>query len=182
MWKRFLFLLQLCWRMAPCRSRTRRLVPQNPRRNRSVSNSGLRKNRNQSTWTHSKLKNIKAETIGDAMSKGKNWRDLSDDFNKLMWKCFMEQNLERSKCEKGRSGRYTWQRKAKPKQNAKYRYGSKTTVPDGTNAVKKVVVSATTITPWQAMTFWNPPWPHGRGAALLHKRAPSSWMNSELSW
>ena len=87
--------------MAPRRSRTRRLVPQNPRRNRSVSNSGLQKNRNQSTWTHSKLKNIKAETIGDAMSKGKNWRDLSDDFNKLMRKCFMEQNLEGSKIWKG---------------------------------------------------------------------------------
>jgi len=49
----------------------------------------------------------------------------------------MEQNLERSKCEKGRSGRYTWQRNAKPKQNAKYRYGSKTTVPERTDAVKK---------------------------------------------
>ena len=107
------------------------------------------------TKAHERFEKYKgAETIGDAMSKGANWQDLSGDFEKTFLKMphFMEQDLEGSQSVKRAAPEGT------PDKEAQSRSKMPSTdmvpralVPERSDAVTKVEMSAATISALQAM-------------------------------
>ena len=109
----------------------------------------------QGTKAHERFeKYMGAETIGDAISKGANWQDLSGDFEKGYLKMihFMEEDLEGSHGVKKAAPEGT------PDKEAQNRSKMPSTdmvpralVPERTDTVTKVEMSAATISALQAM-------------------------------